>query len=142
MDVLFCVLALGACPPHCPDGHPIPAPTPRPYESLGSVDIGTYESTVVWWARAAYILENIPCSYADHAGKWDAAFAGHSYARIRDFETGRVVVNISSTIGFGFVNAFADYDHNRLWLFGTPSDRCHGNWWAARPSGAAAAASP
>ena len=38
-----------------------------------------------------------------------------------------VVANISSTIGFGFVNAFPDYDRNRLWLFGTPADRCHGN---------------
>lgn len=46
---------------------------------------------------------------------------------MRDFTTGTVVANISSSIGFGFLNAFPDYDHDRLWLFGTPADRCHGN---------------
>ena len=118
-----------ACPPHCPDGHPVPAPTPRPYESLGSIDIDTYENTIFWWGKKTYVLENIPCTYEDHAGHWPqfAAFSNHSYARIRDFATGVVVANITSTIGFGFVNSFPDYDHNRLWLFGTPADRCHGN---------------
>eukprot|EP01051_Picozoa_sp_SAG22_P005310 SAG22_NODE_311_length_12629_cov_20.911891_5_plen_1434_part_00 len=118
-----------ACPPHCPKGRPVPAPTPRPYESLGSIDIDTYENTIFWWGKKTYVLENIPCTYQDHAGNWPAfaAFANHSYARVRDFETGVVVANITSTIGFGFVNSFPDYDHNRLWLFGTPADRCHGN---------------
>ena len=64
---------------------------------------------------------------ADHAGAWFPEYANHSYARVRDFITGTVVANISTSIGFGFVNAFPDYDHDRLWLFGTPADRCHGN---------------
>ena len=63
----------------------------------------------------------------DHAGAWFPEYANHSYARVRDFITGTVVANISSSIGFGFLNAFPDYDHGRLWLFGTPADRCHGN---------------
>ena len=136
----------GHCPPHCPNGHPVPPPTPRPYESIGSIDIDTYENTIFWWAKKTFVLESkpqpplpptpthptpfrnaelrrscwsdIPCTYQDHAGQWFPAFKGHSYARIRDFMTGEVVANISSTIGFGFVNSFPDYDHNRLWLFG------------------------
>lgn len=115
--------------------HPVPPPTPRPYESIGSVDVNTLENTLFWWANHTYILENIGCGYIDHAGAWFPEFAGHSYARVRDFTTGAVVANISSSIGFGFINAFPDYDHNRLWLFGTPADRCHGNCGAC--SGAA-----
>ena len=45
----------------------------------------------------------------------------------------------STTVGFGFVSAFPDYENNRLWLFGTPADRCVGNgnptnvsaWWSS-----------
>lgn len=115
------------CPPHCPHGHPVPPPTQRPYSSLGSIDIGTYENTIFWWANTTYVLENIPCTYLDHAGKWFPEFTNHSYARVRELLTGRVVNNISTSIAFGFLNVFPDYDHNRLWLFGTPADRCHGN---------------
>lgn len=78
--------------------------------------------------------ENIGCNYDSHAGIWFPEYANHSYARVRDFTTGVVTANISSTIGFGFVNAFPDYDHNRLWLFGTPADRCHGNCGACKGS--------
>jgi hypothetical protein len=46
------------------------------------------------------------------------------YARIRDFATGVVVVNISSTAGYGFISALPDYEHGTLWLFGTKADRC------------------
>ena len=123
------------CPPHCPAGHPLPPPVPRPYESLGSIDVGTYESTVFWWANTTYVLENIACTYADHAGRWDPAFANHSYARVRNLHTGAVVTNISSSIAFGFLNVFPDYDRNRLWLFGTPSDRCFGNCGSCTGSG-------
>ena len=120
-------------PPPPPHTHPVPPPVPgRPYEQVGSIDVGTLENTIFWWANATYVLENIGCGYADHAGRWFPAFADHSYARVRDFETGTVVANISSSVGFGFVNAFPDYDHNRLWLFGTPADRCHGNCGACQ----------
>lgn len=135
----------GAAAPH---PHPVPPPVPgRPYEQVGSIDVLTMESTIFWWKNKTYVLENIGCGYADHAGKWFPEFKGHSYARVRDFSTGVVVDNISSSIGFGFLNAFPDYDHNRLWLFGTPADRCHGNCGACsgascpgRPSCLAAAA--
>eukprot|EP01047_Picozoa_sp_COSAG01_P096390 COSAG01_NODE_26896_length_700_cov_0.830283_1_plen_127_part_10 len=90
---------------------PVPAPTPRPYESIGSIDVNTLENTIFWWANTTYVLENIDCKYTDHAGKWFPQFANHSYARVRDFTTGTVVANISSSIGFGFLNAFPDYDH-------------------------------
>ena len=115
------------CPPHCPGGHPVPPATQRPYSSIGSIDVGTYENTIFWWANTTYLLENIPCTYLDHAGKWFPAFVNHSYARIRELRTGKVVNNITSSIAFGFLNVFPDYNHNRLWLFGTPSERCKGN---------------
>lgn len=121
----FCYLPATEGRPGRP--HPVPAPTPRPYQNIGSIDIGTLENTIFWWSKQTYALENIGCGYQDHAGIWFPSFANHSYARVRNFDTGEVVANISSTIGFGFVNAFPDYDHNRLWLFGTPADRCHGN---------------
>ena len=51
--------------------------------------------------------------------------------------TGVVIANITSTISYAFVSAFADYETDTLWLFGTPTDRCLGNgdattiqsWW-------------
>ena len=51
-----------------------------------------------------------PCYYSQHASKWDPAYANASYARIRQFDDGSIVVNISSSIGFGFVSAFVDED--------------------------------
>lgn len=41
-------------------------------------------------AYAGYILDNIFCGYMDHWGNYPggAKFKGHSYARVRDFETG------------------------------------------------------
>jgi hypothetical protein len=60
-----------------------------------------------------------------------------------------VVANISSSIGYGFISAFPDYAHNRVWLFGTNHDRggpgppggyrCPGqtvtSWWTTDPDG-------
>lgn len=51
------------------------------------------------------------------------------YARIRDFATGALITNVSSSIGFGFVSAFVD-EHPPtggppvLWLFGSACNRC------------------
>ena len=64
---------------------------------------GTLENTIFWWHNHTFVLENIGCNYADHAGEWFPAFKGHSYARVRDFENGAVVANLTSSIGFGFV---------------------------------------
>ena len=44
----------GQCPPHCPKGHPVPPPTQRPYEAIGSIDIDTYENTIFWWALIVF----------------------------------------------------------------------------------------
>lgn len=66
------------------------------------------------------------CGYIDHAGQWFPEFKGHSYARIRLFETGRIVANISATISHAFISAFADYEFGNMWLFGIPADRCDG----------------
>ena len=38
--------------------------------------------------------------------------------RLRNLDTGVVIVNISSSQGMGFGSAFMDHDHGRLWLFG------------------------
>eukprot|EP01013_Petalomonas_cantuscygni_P023302 TRINITY_DN44719_c0_g1_i1.p1 TRINITY_DN44719_c0_g1~~TRINITY_DN44719_c0_g1_i1.p1 ORF type:complete len:429 (-),score=41.40 TRINITY_DN44719_c0_g1_i1:113-1399(-) len=114
---------------------------PGPYHILGSVDVGTDENSIFAWGDKLFLLENIPCSYLDHAGQWFPRFANHSYARIRDAYTGVVVINISTSIGFGFISAFVDADLGRgprLWLFGVPVDRCRGTyaattvfaWWS------------
>lgn len=116
---------------------PPPPPAPPLYTKLGAVDVGTFENTIFYWQGVLYNLENIACSYWDHAGVWDASWGNNSYARVRELLSGRVVSNISSTKGFGFVSAFPDYEHGTLWLFGTPANRCQGNgnprsvqaWW-------------
>eukprot|EP01079_Euglenida_sp_SAG-EU17-18_P004304 gene4304-782_t len=98
------------------------------YTPVGSIDVGTYENSIFFWPEAGtdglWLLENIPCSYIDHYGKWDKAFAGHSYARIRSLQTGVVVANISETIGYGFISPFIDYERGTAWLFGNQDDRC------------------
>eukprot|EP00051_Salpingoeca_urceolata_P016628 m.222144 g.222144 ORF g.222144 m.222144 type:complete len:384 (+) comp18732_c1_seq9:288-1439(+) len=68
-----------------------------------------------------------PLRYWDHAGIWDASWGNHSYARVRELYSGKVVSNVTTTKGFGFISAFPDYEHDTLWLFGTPADRCLGN---------------
>ena len=119
---------------------PPPPPGPSLYKRMGSIDVGTFENTIFYWARTdmLYLIENIPCSYVEHAGIWDPSWGNHSYGRIREFVSGRVIANISSSIGFGFISAFVDDEHGRAWLFGTPADRCSGNgsptsvqaWWS------------
>ena len=118
---------------------PPPPPGPPLYARMGSIDVGTFENTIFYFAQTLYLVENIPCSHVEHAGIWEPArWGNHSYARIREFVSGRVVANISSSAGFGFVSAFVDDEHGRVWLFGTPADRCGGNgaptsvqaWWS------------
>ena len=118
-------------------------PAPQLYEKVGAIEVDTFENTLVYWHGAMLLLENIACGYKGHAGEWEpAVYGNHSYARLRDFATGAVLVNVSSTVGFGFVSAFADYEHDTLWLFGTPVDRCSGNgapttvqaWWTRDPA--------
>lgn len=123
-----------------------PSPPPSPpqlYKRVGSIDVETFENTLFYWEGRILNVENIPCSYWEHAGVWaPEVFGNHSYARIRDFQTGEVLVNVTATIGFGFVTAFPDYDRGVLYLFGVPSDRCQGNghaqdvwtWWTSDPA--------
>ena len=121
--------------------------TPQPQAApvakrLGSIDVGTFENTIFYWHGVLLNLENIPCTYWSHAGVWDSSWGNHSYARVRELNSGRVITNISLTRGYGFVSAFPDYDSDTLWLFGTPADRCSGNgspttvqaWWTRDPA--------
>ncbi len=122
-------------PPGPPPGLPL-------YTKRGAIDVGTFENTIFYWQGRLLNVENIACSYTEHAGVWDPSWGNHSYARIRDFESGVVLANITSTRGFGFLSAFTDYDTGTLWLFGTPADRCLGNgdatsvqaWWTTDPA--------
>jgi hypothetical protein len=119
-----------ACPTHPRTGmqHSCSAPPAPPlYTKQGSIDVGTYENTIFYWNKTLYNLENIPCSYWDHAGIWDPSWGNHSYARVREFVSGTVISNITSSRAFGFVSAFPDYENGVVWLFGTPADRCGGN---------------
>ena len=135
------------CPVHPSSGMnhacaPPPPPPPAPlYTKRGAIDVGTFENTIFYWQGRLLNVENIACSYTEHAGVWDPTWGNHSYARIRDLESGAVLVNITSTRTFGFLSAFTDYELNKLWLFGTPADRCQGNgdatsvqaWWTVDP---------
>lgn len=123
-------------PPSPPS--PTPPPPPPLYAKAGAIEVGTFENTIFYFRGVLLLLENIACSYRGHAGEWQPeVYGNHSYARIRDFKTGVILANVSSTVGFGFVSAFVDYEHDTLWLFGTPADRCLGNghattiqsWW-------------
>ena len=128
--------------PCSPPPPPPPPPAPPLYTKRGAIDVGTYENTIFYWQGRLLNVENIACSYTEHAGIWDPSWGNHSYARLRDLESGLVLVNISSTKGFGFLSAFTDYDTGTLYLFGTPADRCLGNgdaktvqvWWTTDPA--------
>ena len=127
----------------CSSPPPSPTPTPSPlYTKVGAIDVDTFENTIFYFRGVLCVLVNIPCSYPDHAGVyWPEIWGNHSYARIQDFSSGLILVNITSTIGFGFISAYPDYDSDTLWLFGTPADRCAPNspngspttvqsWWS------------
>lgn len=126
----LCVVAGGAMAAGRP---PVLARAPQAtakkqhYTVEGSIDVFTYENTLFYWRETMYVLENIPCKYADHASRWFPEYANNSYARVRELASGRVVANISSTIGWGFISAFTDYSNDRVWLFGTHANRCNGN---------------
>ena len=104
------------------------------FTKQGVYDVNVFETSMFHWPKTdrLVLLENIPCTYWGHAGKWDPVFEGHSYFRVRDFETGTIITNISSSIGMGFGSSFVDYDHNTAWVFGVPWDRCGNN---TRPFG-------
>eukprot|EP00035_Acanthoeca_spectabilis_P013138 m.238986 g.238986 ORF g.238986 m.238986 type:complete len:467 (-) comp15813_c1_seq4:208-1608(-) len=101
----------------------------RDYTIRGAIEVDTNENTIFLFQSKLYLIENIPCYYSEHAGIWDPAYANASYARIRDFATGALITNVSSSIGFGFVSAFVD-EHPPtggppvLWLFGSACNRC------------------
>eukprot|EP00040_Diaphanoeca_grandis_P030663 m.181823 g.181823 ORF g.181823 m.181823 type:complete len:381 (+) comp32081_c1_seq3:65-1207(+) len=110
-------------------------PTPPSYNVVGSIEVDTNENTLFKYNGNMFVLENIPCYYSQHFGFWNASFANASYARIRSFETGEILVNISETIGFGFVTAFVDLpvvnsettpssSTPTFWLFGSACNRC------------------
>lgn len=117
-------------PPRNPDWHPH-------WQDQGSYDSTMCEGTPFWWPKdkRMYIMECVcrgpldtPLKrkygyYWGHAEQWDKTFLNHSYIRIRDMETGVVVSNISTSIGFGFGAAMVDYDHGNLWISATANDR-------------------
>jgi hypothetical protein len=104
--------------------HPVPPSRTRLYTTRGAIEVDTNENTMFLWHAELYVLENIPCYYSQHASRWDPAYANASYARIRRFDNGEVVVNVSSSISFGFVSAFVDEDLDTVWLFGSACNRC------------------
>ncbi len=99
------------------------------FNNTGVFSIDTLESSMFRFRRQLYMLEGIGCVFGrvlwENKSKMDPTFLNRSYFRIREVGSGRVVVNVPESQGFGFPNAFVDYDHDRLWVFGTPQDRCH-----------------
>ena len=140
----------------CVSGTIRPTPTPawRPhYQVRGSYDAGTNVATPFWWPKdkRMYLMEDInrgPLDppgwgtkygyYWGHAEQWHPEYLGHSYFRIRDMKTSRVVANVSHSIGLGFPAAFVDYGYDKgagmLWVAATPNDR-GSNRKGARPFG-------
>jgi hypothetical protein len=110
--------------------------TPSSYTTKGAIEVDTNENSLFLWHGDLFLLENIPCYYSQHASKWDPSYTNASYTRIRRVDDGSIVVNVSETIGFGFVTPFVDEDHDQLWLFGSACNRCGG------PPGAAPTRSP
>ena len=113
--------AAGSPPPPQPASH-------LPYQALGSVDVGTGESSIFLFNGTRYLLDNIFCGWIDHYGQWDPRFRNHSYVRIREFASGRLVANVSESIGTSFVSAFVDHDQpggDVLWLSANNDDRCN-----------------
>lgn len=102
------------------------APPPPALQKAGVFDAETGPSTILWWGGALVVLESIFCGYWAHAGQWLPEFEGHSYYRVRDFITGAVLANVSGSIGFAYGSGFVDYARSppRMWVFGTPHDRC------------------
>jgi len=124
----------------------------------GSYDAVMCEGTPFWWPKdqKMYLMECVcrgPLDrrgwgseygyYWGHAELWLPEYTNHSYIRIRDMESGDIVSNISTSIGFGFGAAFVDYDHEMLWIsatandrdssaprpYGPPTDHCNGSHW-------------
>ena len=113
--------AAGSPPPPQPASH-------LPYQALGSVDVGTGESSIFLFNGTRYLLDNIFCGWIDHYGQWDPRFRNHSYVRIREFASGRLVANVTESIGTSFVSAFVDHDQpggDVLWLSANNDDRCN-----------------
>lgn len=132
VNTTFVVAAGGACSNSSAAARATPTPlttTGAPLVVDGFFDAETGPSSIVSWQSALVIFETIFCGYWDHAGTYNASFAGHSYFRVRDASTGRVITNVSASIGFAYGSAFVDHDANgragRFWMFGTPHDRCH-----------------
>ena len=106
------------------------------------------EGTPFWWPKdkKMYLMECVcrgPLDkagwgnpygfYWGHAEQWLPEYTNHSYIRVRDMETGDIVSNITSSIGFGFGAAFVDYDHDMLWISATANDRASPD--SPRPDG-------
>ena len=121
---------------------PVPAPA-RGFSpgfqsafKTGVFSYDTLESTMFAWQGKHFMMEGIGCGAEKGRPFWandsaivpgavlDPAFANHSYIRIREVGSGRVVVNVPSSQGYGFPNAHVDYEHSAVWLFATPIDRC------------------
>ena len=58
----------------------VPSTTAGNYSVLGSIAVGTMETTIFLREGRHYLLENIGCGFIDHYGQWDPRFTNHSYA--------------------------------------------------------------
>ena len=121
--------AAAAAPPSPPDA-PGWSPDFKSAFTSSVFSYNTLESTMFAWQGKHYMMEGIGCNFWSNdsavvaGATMDPAFANHSYVRISEVGSGRVVVNIPHSQGYGFPNAHVDYDHKVVWIFATPYDRC------------------
>ena len=106
------------------------SPEFKPHYKASVFSFDTLESTMFAWQGKHYMMEGIGCGHWANdssivaGATMDPAFLNHSYVRIREVGSGRVVVNVPKSQGFGFPNAHVDYETGTVWVFATPNDRC------------------
>ena len=95
-----------------------PQDVSRNYTVLGSIDVGTLETSIFFFGQTHYLLENIGCGYGDHYGQWNASFTGKSYARIRELKSGIIVSNVSESIATSDIGISNNPSHfiQKFWL--------------------------
>lgn len=107
-----------------------PRPPPAPivsFEKRGMIDFKSYESTPLVFRGRKVLMETITLTYPGHISHWKPEFAScSSYFRLRDLDTGVVLVNLTDPVvdscDHSFGSAFVDTLANGtevLWVFGT-----------------------
>eukprot|EP01051_Picozoa_sp_SAG22_P015419 SAG22_NODE_2011_length_3142_cov_1.643115_1_plen_415_part_00 len=107
------------------------------YDNHGAYDWLTGEAAPFEWGGRLFLMESIMCGcsvtsfssgcdhYEYYPGHDHAGFPKQSYLRIRELDGGAVVANLPESGSYAFGSALADAPSGRVWVFGTPYNRCN-----------------